>query len=152
MTLAWYRPSPGTIAFVMPEKMTTWQPIRWRRLKPPLLRDPGLPLPCHNTQEGPKRNPNAQVLGPWGPIPKALCRRRSGRFGFMYQSGGNLGECLWAHCGPSCRTGTCQALVEFSRLMKSSPSGILRAQVLLSMQVQKERSFSLFFENWRKVA
>lgn len=54
-------------------------------------------FPCLlNTQGGPKRNARAQVLDPWDrPIPRLYAAGELGSiWGFMYQSGGNLGECL----------------------------------------------------------
>ncbi len=54
-------------------------------------------FPCLlNTQGGPKRNSKAQVLDPWNrPIPRLYAAGELGSiWGFMYQSGGNLGECL----------------------------------------------------------
>ncbi len=54
-------------------------------------------FPCLlNTQGGPKRNAKAQVLDPWNrPIPRLYAAGELGSiWGFMYQSGGNLGECL----------------------------------------------------------
>ncbi len=54
-------------------------------------------FPCLlNTQGGPKRNAKAQVLDPWDrPIPRLYAAGELGSiWGFMYQSGGNLGECL----------------------------------------------------------
>jgi len=58
----------------------------------------GVPLwPCLlNTQGGPKRNSRCQVLSPWGnPIKRLYGAGELGSiWGFLYQSGGNLGECL----------------------------------------------------------
>jgi succinate dehydrogenase/fumarate reductase flavoprotein subunit len=58
----------------------------------------GLPLwPCLlNTQGGPKRNSRGQVLNVWGnPIKRLYSAGELGSiWGFLYQSGGNLGECL----------------------------------------------------------
>lgn len=54
-------------------------------------------FPCLlNTQGGPKRNSKAQVLDPWNrPIPRLYAAGELGSiWGFMYQSGGNLGECM----------------------------------------------------------
>jgi succinate dehydrogenase/fumarate reductase flavoprotein subunit len=54
-------------------------------------------FPCLlNTQGGPKRNAKAQVIDPWNrPIPRLYAAGELGSiWGFMYQSGGNLGECL----------------------------------------------------------
>ncbi|MBI4525821.1 MAG: FAD-binding protein [Deltaproteobacteria bacterium] len=54
-------------------------------------------FPCLlNTQGGPKHNAKAQVVDPWGhPIPRLYAAGELGSiWGFMYQSGGNLGECL----------------------------------------------------------
>jgi len=54
-------------------------------------------FPCLlNTQGGPKRDAKAQVLDPWDrPIPRLYAAGELGSiWGFMYQSGGNLGECL----------------------------------------------------------
>ncbi len=57
-----------------------------------------LPLwPCLlNTQGGPKRNSRGQVLDVWGnPIKRLYSAGELGSiWGFLYQSGGNLGECL----------------------------------------------------------
>ena len=58
----------------------------------------GLPLwPCLlNTQGGPKRNSRGQILNAWGkPIKRLYSAGELGSiWGFLYQSGGNLGECL----------------------------------------------------------
>ena len=58
----------------------------------------GLPLwPCLlNTQGGPKRNSRGQILNVWGkPIKRLYSAGELGSvWGFLYQSGGNLGECL----------------------------------------------------------
>ena len=58
----------------------------------------GVPLwPCLlNTQGGPKRNSRGQILNVWGnPIPRLYSAGELGSvWGFLYQSGGNLGECL----------------------------------------------------------
>jgi FAD binding domain len=58
----------------------------------------GLPLwPCLlNTQGGPKRNSRGQILNVWGnPIERLYGAGELGSvWGFLYQSGGNLGECL----------------------------------------------------------
>jgi succinate dehydrogenase/fumarate reductase flavoprotein subunit len=58
----------------------------------------GVPLwPCLlNTQGGPKRNPRGQILDVWGqPIKRIYGAGELGSiWGFLYQSGGNLGECL----------------------------------------------------------
>ena len=58
----------------------------------------GLPLwPCLlNTQGGPKRNSRGQILDVWGnPIKRLYSAGELGSiWGFLYQSGGNLGECL----------------------------------------------------------
>jgi succinate dehydrogenase/fumarate reductase flavoprotein subunit len=58
----------------------------------------GVPLwPCLlNTQGGPKRNPRGQILDIWGqPIKRLYGAGELGSiWGFLYQSGGNLGECL----------------------------------------------------------
>jgi succinate dehydrogenase/fumarate reductase flavoprotein subunit len=53
--------------------------------------------PCLlNTQGGPKRNSRGQILDVWGkPIPRLYGAGEAGSiWGFLYQSGGNLGECL----------------------------------------------------------
>ncbi len=58
----------------------------------------GVPLwPCLlNTQGGPKRNPRGQILNVWGqPIKRLYGAGELGSiWGFQYQSGGNLCECL----------------------------------------------------------
>ncbi|MBI2991373.1 MAG: FAD-binding protein, partial [Deltaproteobacteria bacterium] len=58
----------------------------------------GVPLwPCLlNTQGGPKRNARGQILDVWGsPIKRLYGAGELGSiWGFLYQSGGNLGECL----------------------------------------------------------
>ncbi|MGH7870956.1 MAG: FAD-dependent oxidoreductase, partial [Candidatus Binatia bacterium] len=58
----------------------------------------GLPLwPCLlNTQGGPKRNSRGQILDVWGkPIKRLYSAGELGSiWGLLYQSGGNLGECL----------------------------------------------------------
>jgi len=58
----------------------------------------GLPVwPCLlNTQGGPKRNFRGQILNVWGePIKRLYGAGELGSiWGFLYQSGGNLGECL----------------------------------------------------------
>ena len=58
----------------------------------------GLPLwPCLlNTQGGPKRNARGEILDVWGkPIKRLYGVGEMGSiWGFLYQSGGNLGECL----------------------------------------------------------
>lgn len=58
----------------------------------------GLPLwPCLlNTQGGPKRNSRGQIVNAWGePIKRLYGAGELGSiWGFLYQSGGNLGECL----------------------------------------------------------
>jgi succinate dehydrogenase/fumarate reductase flavoprotein subunit len=58
----------------------------------------GLPLwPCLlNTQGGPKRNSRGQILDVWGnPIKRLYSAGELGSiWGFLYQSGGNLAECL----------------------------------------------------------
>lgn len=58
----------------------------------------GVPLwPCLlNTQGGPKRNPRGQILNVWGqPIKRLYGAGELGSiWGFQYQSGGNLSECL----------------------------------------------------------
>ena len=58
----------------------------------------GLPLwPCLlNTQGGPKRNSRGQILNVWGnPIKRLYSAGELGSiWGFLYQSGGNLAECL----------------------------------------------------------
>jgi succinate dehydrogenase/fumarate reductase flavoprotein subunit len=53
--------------------------------------------PCLlNTQGGPKRNSRGQILNVWGkPIKRLYSAGELGSvWGFLYQSGGNLGECL----------------------------------------------------------
>ena len=53
--------------------------------------------PCLlNTQGGPRRNADGQILDPFGkPIPGLYGAGELGSiWGFMYQAGGNLGECL----------------------------------------------------------
>ena len=49
-----------------------------------------------NTQGGPKRNKNAEVVDPWGrPIPRLYSSGELGSiYGWIYQGGGNVGECL----------------------------------------------------------
>ena len=58
----------------------------------------GVPLwPCLlNTQGGPKRNARGEILDVWGkPIKRLYGAGEVGSiWGFLYQSGGNLGECL----------------------------------------------------------
>src|SRR5262249_15708832 len=58
----------------------------------------GLPVwPCLlNTQGGPKRNFRGQIVNVWGaPIKRLYGAGELGSiWGFLYQSGGNLGECL----------------------------------------------------------
>jgi hypothetical protein len=58
----------------------------------------GLPVwPCLlNTQGGPKRNSRGQILDVWGtPIKRLYSAGELGSiWGLLYQSGGNLGECL----------------------------------------------------------
>jgi succinate dehydrogenase/fumarate reductase flavoprotein subunit len=58
----------------------------------------GVPLwPCLlNTQGGPKRNARGQIIDVWGnPIKRLYGAGEAGSiWGFLYQSGGNLGECL----------------------------------------------------------
>jgi succinate dehydrogenase/fumarate reductase flavoprotein subunit len=58
----------------------------------------GLPLwPCLlNTQGGPRRNGRGQIVNVWGkPIGRLYGAGELGSiWGFLYQSGGNLGECL----------------------------------------------------------
>jgi succinate dehydrogenase/fumarate reductase flavoprotein subunit len=58
----------------------------------------GVPLwPCLlNTQGGPKRNGRGEILDVWGkPIKRLYGAGEVGSiWGFLYQSGGNLGECL----------------------------------------------------------
>jgi len=58
----------------------------------------GVPLwPCLlNTQGGPKRNVRGQIVDVWGePIKRLYGAGEAGSiWGFLYQSGGNLGECL----------------------------------------------------------
>jgi succinate dehydrogenase/fumarate reductase flavoprotein subunit len=58
----------------------------------------GLPVwPCLlNTQGGPKRNFRGEILNVWGePIQRLYGAGELGSiWGFLYQSGGNLGECL----------------------------------------------------------
>jgi succinate dehydrogenase/fumarate reductase flavoprotein subunit len=58
----------------------------------------GLPLwPCLlNTQGGPRRNGRGQIVNVWGqPIKRLYGAGELGSiWGFLYQSGGNLGECL----------------------------------------------------------
>lgn len=58
----------------------------------------GVPLwPCLlNTQGGPKRNARGEILDVWGrPIKRLYGAGELGSiWGFLYQSGGNLGECL----------------------------------------------------------
>ena len=58
----------------------------------------GVPLwPCLlNTQGGPKRNVRGQIVDVWGkPINRLYGAGEAGSiWGFLYQSGGNLGECL----------------------------------------------------------
>jgi hypothetical protein len=58
----------------------------------------GVPLwPCLlNTQGGPKRNARGEILDVWGePIKRLYGAGEMGSiWGFLYQSGGNLGECL----------------------------------------------------------
>lgn len=70
----------------------------------------GIPVwPCLlNTQGGPKRNSNCQILDPWGdPIRRLYGAGELGSiWGFLYQSGGNLGECL----GLGRLAGQCAAL------------------------------------------
>ncbi|MBI4528743.1 MAG: FAD-binding protein [Deltaproteobacteria bacterium] len=58
----------------------------------------GVPLwPCLlNTQGGPKRNSRGEIMDVWGnPIKRLYGAGELGSiWGFLYQSGGNLGECL----------------------------------------------------------
>ena len=58
----------------------------------------GVPLwPCLlNTQGGPRRNARGEILDAWGrPIRRLYGAGELGSiWGFLYQSGGNLGECL----------------------------------------------------------
>jgi len=58
----------------------------------------GLPVwPCLlNTQGGPKRNSRGQILNVWGqPIKRLYSAGEMGSiWGLLYQSGGNLAECL----------------------------------------------------------
>jgi succinate dehydrogenase/fumarate reductase flavoprotein subunit len=58
----------------------------------------GLPVwPCLlNTQGGPKRNSRGQILNVWGKPIKGLygAGEMGSLWGFLYQSGGNLAECL----------------------------------------------------------
>jgi len=58
----------------------------------------GVPLwPCLlNTQGGPKRNARGEIVDVWGePIKRLYGAGEVGSiWGFLYQSGGNLGECL----------------------------------------------------------
>jgi succinate dehydrogenase/fumarate reductase flavoprotein subunit len=58
----------------------------------------GVPLwPCLlNTQGGPKRNVRGQIVDVWGkPLKRLYGAGEAGSiWGFLYQSGGNLGECL----------------------------------------------------------
>lgn len=58
----------------------------------------GVPLwPCLlNTQGGPKRNARGEIIDVWGkPIKRLYGTGEVGSiWGFLYQSGGNLGECL----------------------------------------------------------
>ena len=58
----------------------------------------GVPLwPCLlNTQGGPRRNSRGQIVNVWGdPIRRLYGAGELGSiWGFLYQSGGNLGECL----------------------------------------------------------
>jgi succinate dehydrogenase/fumarate reductase flavoprotein subunit len=58
----------------------------------------GVPLwPCLlNTQGGPKRNVRGEIIDVWGkPIKRLYGAGEAGSiWGFLYQSGGNLGECL----------------------------------------------------------
>ncbi|MFC1535015.1 FAD-binding protein [Thermodesulfobacteriota bacterium] len=58
----------------------------------------GMPLVPNfiNTQGGPRRNENAQVLNSFGePIPRLYSAGELGSIhGFLYQGGGNIGECL----------------------------------------------------------
>jgi succinate dehydrogenase/fumarate reductase flavoprotein subunit len=58
----------------------------------------GLPLwPCLlNTQGGPRRNARGEIIDVWGkPIKRLYGAGEAGSiWGFLYQSGGNLGECL----------------------------------------------------------
>lgn len=50
-----------------------------------------------NTNGGPRRNVNCQVVDPSSnPIPRLYSAGECGSFwGWMYQGGGNLGECMW---------------------------------------------------------
>jgi predicted oxidoreductase len=53
--------------------------------------------PCLlNTQGGPKRSPRGEIVDVWGRIIKRLygAGELGSIWGFLYQSGGNLGECL----------------------------------------------------------
>jgi succinate dehydrogenase/fumarate reductase flavoprotein subunit len=58
----------------------------------------GVPLwPCLlNTQGGPKRNARGEIINVWGnPVKRLYGAGEAGSiWGFLYQSGGNLGECL----------------------------------------------------------
>jgi succinate dehydrogenase/fumarate reductase flavoprotein subunit len=58
----------------------------------------GVPVwPCLlNTQGGPKRNARGEIVDVWGkPIKRLYGAGEAGSiWGFLYQSGGNLGECL----------------------------------------------------------
>jgi succinate dehydrogenase/fumarate reductase flavoprotein subunit len=49
-----------------------------------------------NTQGGPRRNANAQIMNPFGePIPRLYSSGELGSmWGFIYQGSGNIGECL----------------------------------------------------------
>jgi succinate dehydrogenase/fumarate reductase flavoprotein subunit len=75
---------------------------KFGRQKETLVRFDGkyyaIPLwPCLlNTQGGPKRNAKGQIIDVWGkPIKRLYGAGEAGSiWGFLYQSGGNLGECL----------------------------------------------------------
>jgi succinate dehydrogenase/fumarate reductase flavoprotein subunit len=58
----------------------------------------GIPLwPCLlNTQGGPKKNARGEIIDVWGkPLKRLYGAGEAGSiWGFLYQSGGNLGECL----------------------------------------------------------
>jgi predicted oxidoreductase len=74
--------------FLRPKK--TLQPLSNRLFGVPVW--PGL----LNTQGGPRRNERGQILNVWQkPIPRLYGAGELGSiWGFLYQSGGNLGECL----------------------------------------------------------
>ena len=69
----------------------TLEPIN----KPPYYGIPIVPT-FLNTQGGPRRNRKAQVVNPFGePIPRLYSAGELGSiYGFLYQAGGNIGECL----------------------------------------------------------